>query len=431
MKRLTLGALAGFLLVFPIVVWASYSAWPPTWPLLLYQLSQVCALIGFNLLTFQFLLASRMPILEMGLGQDRLFQVHRAFGIAGFGFVALHGLAYTTWELIARGSISVSLLKLAGVLGLTLTALIAVVAMYHDRFGMKYETWKNIHRLTFLILPMVFVHSLLLGSTIISSQAVRIQWFVLVGLYGVVVVYRASILIYIRNHPFKVSAVRQESHDTWTVEFDGPKPRYLPGQFMFVNLVRNGTVSESHPFTISSSPTADIMSITPKAIGDFTSTIRHTAIGDQAYIEAPFGVFSYTNSDAQRLAFIAGGIGITPFLSMLRHMRDTNTKRDVVLIWGNKTEDDIMFVDELRDMVRSFDKFTMHHVLSHGEWEGKSGLSGDTGFVDGDKVRQYLGTPTDYEIYVCGPPIMMTKLIPAIKSLGVPPGQIRSERFAV
>ena len=228
MKKTILALLAAFLIVFPVVFWA-LDAIPPTPGLILYNLSQLFALVGFNLLTMQFLLTSRIPLLEKGLGQDRLFRIHRRFGIFGFAAVAVHGILYTTWELVNMGTISVSVLKTLGVVGLVLVALIAVVAMYHDRLGMKYETWKNIHRLTFLILPMVFIHSILLGSTLNRTPALRIQWFVLIGLYALVVIYRASILVWIRSRPFTVAAVDQETHDTWTLACDGPRPEHYPG----------------------------------------------------------------------------------------------------------------------------------------------------------------------------------------------------------
>ena len=112
---------------------------------------------------------------------------------------------------------------------------------------------------------------------------------------------------------------------------------------------RPGLPVEEHHFTIASSPTEPAFhTSTIKASGDFTATIGQTSPGDLAIIQAPFGRFSYVlKPQALDLVFIAGGIGITPLMSNLRHMRDTQADRRVLLLYSNKTENDIVFREEL------------------------------------------------------------------------------------
>jgi ferredoxin-NADP reductase len=228
------------------------------------------------------------------------------------------------------------------------------------------------------------------------------------------------------RQPYRVEDVVQETHDTWTLRFAGPQLDYHPGQFMLLRLRRNGKLSESHPFTISSSPTERQLAVTPKAVGDFTETVGETSPGDTAYIEAPYGVFSYVNHTGLSLAFIAGGIGITPFMSMLRHMRDTGDTRNVVLIWGNKSEADIPFRDEMEQLEHSADWLRVVHVMSHQEDFG-----GEQGFITGELIERQIPDIRERQVFICGPPVMMEKVRPAVAALGLPKGRIHFERFAI
>lgn len=119
---------------------------------------------------------------------------------------------------------------------------------------------------------------------------------------------------------------------------------------MILRLIYDGLVGEPHPFTISSSSSAEWLSVSIKTVGDFTEKIGTTKPGDYALIDAPYGRFSFLEFPAQKYLFIAGGIGITPFMSMLRFICDNRISREVLLLWGNRTERDIAFQDELDEM---------------------------------------------------------------------------------
>jgi len=185
-------------------------------------------------------------------------------------------------------------------------------------------------------------------------------------------------------------------------------------------------VSESHPFTISSSPTRDELSISVKSVGDFTSTIRDTKTSDVAYIDKPYGVFSFLNHDTKNLVFIAGGIGITPFISMLRYIYDKRLERNVILIWGNKTSKDVAFGDELEKMSSEMPSLKVIHVMS-----GQDDWQGEKGYVDAEKVKKYVTDLGNTQFFVCGPPVMMSKIVKMLKGLDVPGNRIHYERFAL
>jgi predicted ferric reductase len=316
-------------------------------------------------------------------------------------------------------------LKILGIVTLTLIIVTAGAAILYKRLRLKYETWKNIHRAGYAIFAMGFVHSFFMGSDL-HNWPLRIFWIVMACIYVIVLLYRIWNWSHVRRHPFSVAEVLQETPDVWSLYFNGKYRDYKPGQFMIVQLVRNGKVSEPHPFTISSSPTGDRLSISVKSSGDFTSTIGDTKIADTAYIDAPYGVFSFLNHDARDLVFIAGGIGITPFISMLWYMYDKKLERNIILIWGNKTEKDIVFKEDLERMASEMPSLKIVHVMS-----GQDDWTGEKGYIDEEKLKRHVSNFQDSQFFLCGPPVMTIAVEKTLTKLGVPKKKIHYERFAL
>ena len=423
-KRNLLYLLALVLLAIPVIEWARVSYLVVQWPTILYDASRVLAVLGFVVLFFQYVLASRVRAFESSLGLDRLIQAHRKTGIAALALLFLHGALYSSYEL-ALGFLTLGWQKLLGIGALVLLIVVAGAAILWKSLGWRYETWKRIHYASYVILPLGFLHALLLGTTVNSSLVTRIYFIVLLALYVLVVASRIAKRLQVRANPYTVSDVRRESHDIVSLRFNGPVPSFAPGQFMIVNLFRGSGYSEAHPYTISSGPDEEHLRISAKGIGDFSRSVAEVAPGTRALIEAPYGVFSYDNAPGDSLVFIAGGIGITPFLSQLSALRSRGEQRKVRLIWGNKTREDIAFADELEAAGEHLDDFALVHVLSNEEWDG------ETGFVDESIVRKYVDDVDRAQFFVCGPPIMMEKLIPALHEMGVPDARLHYERFAL
>lgn len=423
MRKLIL--LIGVYIAIPIAFWARTLT--PGLPLAvyLYDAGRFLALVGFVLILFQYVLSSRIRLIERGIGLDRLFSIHRKLGVAGLTFIFVHPIALFTSAKVQGYDEPLSPLKILGIFALLVLCMAAGVAILYRRLHLKYETWKNIHRASYVIFGLGFAHSFLLGSDI-QSLPLRVFWIVLACIYVAVLVYKVGNWACVRSCPFEVSRVSKETHDTWSLYFEGKYLNYRPGQFMIVRLIRDEKVSEPHPFTISSSPIQDRLSISVKSVGDFTSTIGDTKISDGAYIDAPYGVFSFFNYDARDLIFIAGGIGITPFMSMLRYIYDRKLERNITLIWGNKTEEDIVFKDELEKMAADLPWLKVVHVMSKQDnWQGEKG------YVDAEKLKKYVSNFQEGEFFICGPPLMMTMVQRTLRDLGVSKKRIHYERFAL
>jgi len=401
------------------------------------ELGKGFALVGVALLALQFVMAARLRWIERPFGLDIILSFHKAMGVFAAILILLHPILLAAsggWGLLYN--IRQPWFIWLGKIALLLLLILAASAVLRPRLAIAYETWRRRHNLAIVIFGLAFIHSAVVGDDMHNPA----MWGLWLGFLGIAVsayAYHKAIIPWsARRSAFVVHDVKSETHDVWTLELEPPAGAtvfdYRPGQFQFLTLFRGdrGCPIEEHPFTIASSPTESNLCLSIKASGDFTATVRETRVGDRAAVRGPYGRFSYTydpgNTD---LVFIAGGIGVTPFLSMLRHMRDTEAPIDVLLIWGNKSAKDIAFREELGDMAAAErPSVRVVHVLSDpgDDWKGEAG------YVDRGIIERLAGEGlAGKTYYVCGPPVMMEKVFANLRSLGVSSGRVLYERFAL
>jgi predicted ferric reductase len=404
----------------------------------LFELGKNCALMGFMVLVFQFVIATRIKWVERAFGFDILIRYHKHMAVfAGILFLA-HPLL-----LAAGGGGSRLLLALdlpwyiwIGKALLLLLLLNILLSIFQTPLHLKFEKWRRGHDILGpLILVMAFAHSWIVGDDLQLAplKAIWVAGLVLaISLFIYHVLLRPKLL---RRRAYTVVDVQPETNDVWTVTMRPPEGErvypYLPGQFHFVTFYRNQTLPvEEHHWTISSSPAEKShVSSTIKALGDFTATMGETKPGDKAAVHGAFGRFSYLlHPEEDDLIFFAGGIGITPLMSMLRHMRDVNDDRSVLLVYANKDESQIVFRKELSEIEAGENpRLKIVHVLSrpHEAWRG------ETGHVDREKIERLCGKDLGNKVfYVCGPPPMLKGVISALNEMRVRDEQIRVEIFS-
>ena len=159
-------------------------------------------------------------------------------------------------------------------------------------------------------------------------------------------IFWIGLLLYVRivkplfmlRRPYRVSEVRKERGDTTTLVMqpDGhPGFRFSPGQFGWLTLWGSPFKITAHPFSFSSSAAATDgrVEMTIRNLGDFTSEIPKVPVGQRVYLDGPYGAFTIGNP-ADMHVLIAGGIGVTPMMSMIRTLADQGDKRPVVLLYG-------------------------------------------------------------------------------------------------
>ena len=380
-------------------------------------------LVSFAVLSLQPVLAARLRTLDRLFGLDSIYILHKTMGMAGAVLLlcslAVLGAAGGEWGSHAAGITACGILSVLG-----------ITAFLHAQLGMTYESWRSLHNVLALsALVAAFIEALLLAGSF-PVRAVCTALF-LAGL-GAYTSHRIIGPAIRRKHPYRVRSVTNEARNVWTIALeppDGAPLDHLPGQFQFLTF--DGGRGEEHPFTISTSPGSGVVhASTIKGSGDFTRTIGSVRPGDTVGVQAPFGRFSYVlHPDEKDLVLIAGGIGITPFMSMLRHMRDTNADKDVLLLYANNTEEDIVFRRELDEIASGrAPRLRVVHVLGKpgGDWQGERGSVGN------ELIGKYCPDGlANKAFWLCGPPPMMTALIALLIGHGVPSRRVRSERFAL
>lgn len=447
---------AFLLLVVPVAVILTKAPANLVWVKIL---QQIFGLWGFLLLIGQFILSSRLHVLEAGIGLDRLLHVHRYTGIATLICLGSHYALFFLHTLLYKPDYWPDLQRdwpvLLGTLMFLIVLVIGITALFWEKFHMRYETWKTIHYAAYAIPPLIVIHIFVLGSNTKSSLTLKTLVLVLALGYVGIVISRLRTSFRKRRSPFQVSQVIAQTHDIVSLRFSGGYPlQYQPGQFALLTLVRNGVKDAPHPFTVSSSPHQDFLEFSIKARGDFTRTIAATNKGDQAYIEGPYGNFScladqrlvhvkesviraggipdYQSVDVQELVFLAGGIGITPCISMLRYLHEQHNSKPLLLCWGNKTVQNVAFRDELRTLAEQHANWRIVHAFSR-EKSGQTPGFGkvEYGRLTGELVHSYVPDMKGRQFFLCGPTVFRDTLVQDLHSLGVVSPNIHFELFSL
>ncbi|MGB6220032.1 ferredoxin reductase family protein [Haloferula sp.] len=399
-------------------------------------------LIAFAMVAMQFVLSARIRWIERPFGLDAVLRFHRRMGMWAGLFLIIHPL------LLALGESGPELLyKIEvpwfiwfGRIALLLVATQVAVTIFRRSIDLKYESWRQLHLvIAAVVLVLAFTHSWSGGGSL-GSPAMKAYWIALATTaVGAQIWHRGLRPRNLKRHLYRVRSTKGESHEVATIVLEpdegGPVAEFLPGQFHFLRAV-DAIVDiphEEHPFTISSCPTERRhFASSIKCSGDFTAKIPKIQEGDRFAIDGPFGRFSYVLHPAEtHLIFIAGGIGITPLMSMLRHMRSTHREDlSVTLLYGNTAAEDIVFHRELDEIAESgAPRLEVIHVLSHPDLAG--GWNGETGHINREMIAASLPNDlTKTGVYLCAPPGMMSEISGIILDLGVPKTRIHLEAFS-
>jgi ferredoxin-NADP reductase len=211
--------------------------------------------------------------------------------------------------------------------------------------------------------------------------------------------------------------------------FKFPRPAeldYKPGQFLFVTINPFGKELSKH-FSFSSSPTEkEHIEFTKKFTdSEFSAALKALKPGDWARIDAPYGTFTF-EGEYPKIGLLAGGIGITPLISLCKYCVDKHLDTKVTLLYGCRTEVDIAFKKELGEMQQQNNKLKVVFTVN----EPSSDWSGAVGVITADMVKQEIPDFQETIFYTCGPPQMVEVMEKLVESLGLPKTQLKREYFA-
>jgi len=389
---------------------------------------------GLAMMGLQFGLTARFRFVTAPWGEDVIYHFHRQVSLIAVGLVVAHPLIIFAAqpELLARPeSGAVPLGAVAAVLSIGALFALVVAALWRVKLKIGYELWHRTHIALALVAIIGGIVHMIGWSFYLEDPRKRALW---IGL----VVFWIALLLYVRvikplfmlRRPYRVAAVHRERGDATTLvmEPDGHAGfRFTPGQFGWLSVWRSPFGITAHPFSFSSSAESPSgrVAMTIRNLGDFTSTVHQLPVGQRVFLDGPYGAFTI-GQPADMHVLIAGGIGITPMMSMMRTLADRGDKRPVVLFYGSKDLESTIFREELEALTSRLDLRVVLVLAAP-----PAGWAGETGRINAELLGRHLPKPyAMHEYFICGPDPMMDAVETALGELGVPMSKYHSERYS-
>lgn len=205
---------------------------------------------------------------------------------------------------------------------------------------------------------------------------------------------------------------------------DGLKFDYIPGQF--VKIKPNLPSGHGKAYTISSIPSDEFVCITVKRKGEVSSAIIDLKVGEKINLDGPYGHF-YPEHDSKEIVMLAGGIGITPFYSIIKSNFESKKQSKITLFYSNKTIKDIVFFDGLNDLSNDNPKFKIIYCLT-AEKENNPSIQ-EYSRIDESIIMKYINSLEDKHFYICGSISFTDDMRKLLKKMNVKEENIFTETF--
>lgn len=413
---------------------------------------RLTGLVGMVMYALNLIYATRLRFLEFWFGGlNRVYIAHHLLGGFALIMLAFHpmllAVRYVTSSLtqaalllIPNGLTPVNALWLRtsdfhsavliqwGIF-LGIVAFWGMVVLLLITFFIKipYNVWLFTHRFLGFAFFLAGLHVIILSSNASSSTPLKIYVLVMSLLGIVAFIYRSVVgKILIRKYKYQITGVEVAgggvTHLTM-MPVDMPMS-YKAGQFVFIRILdapaQTGVNKEWHPFTISSNPSDNSLRLSIKGLGDYTNQLSKVQVGATVEVEGAYGKFTYSNYKNKNQIWVAGGIGITPFLSMAKDLPNTDYKID--LYYSVKTASELLDWRALNEMaVFKKPDFKIYPFVADQQ----------EGYLGVDYIEQHSGSLKDKDIFICGPPPMMASLRKQFKDKSVPGTSIHTEEFGM
>jgi ferredoxin-NADP reductase len=222
---------------------------------------------------------------------------------------------------------------------------------------------------------------------------------------------------------------------TMAFQFDKPN-NFVFKAGQYIDLTLSGSQPQSgpsdgmtHTFSIVSSPSDEEILVTTRMRGTvFKQALSSLPVGSGVRIEGPIGSFSLHNNTSRPAVFLAGGIGIAPFLSMLSYATQEKMRHPIILFYANRYLEDAAFIDALWKLERANPRFrfvpTLTRVANSNGWKGK------TGRISSEMLLTHVGVLRGPIYYIAGPPTMVAAARRSLSEVGVDEDDIRTEEFS-
>lgn len=392
----------------------------------------------------------------------------RAMGLLGFGYAILHLVIYVAWdrmgslastfsEIAERRFLTVGFIAILLMLPLALTSTDGMIRWLGP------IRWKQLHRLSYVVVILGVLHFYMLVKSDVRQPLIFAG--VLTPLLGVRVGHvllerwkkdqrkslrkgqtKRSSKIY--SGPLEVVEIRKETSNVKTFRLKHPESKEIPfvhkpGQYLTL-LVNESGHSSRRCYTLASAPTQrEYVEVTIKrhdaGLGS-RYMHDHVTVGTLLQVIAPAGKFWFDGKDCDSVCLIAGGVGITPPMSMLRYLVVTKWTGRIFFLNAVRTLQDIIYREELQALAQAHNNLSIVHFISQSESVSSSSSIDEPserttdaayqfGRIDAATIRNLVPDILNTPVFMCGPEPMMEAIREGLLSIGMPKEQIHTEEF--
>jgi predicted ferric reductase len=388
------------------------------------SLGEILGLVGVTMFCLNIVLSIRLKIFEDYFGgMNRVYIAHHIFGGTAFIILLFHPLALAS--AILPYSLKGAALYLlpgdnwsinVGIATLLLTMSLLILTFF---VNLPYQLWRFTHKFLGPAFFLASIHGFFISSDISRYGIMKIymSFFFLLGL----IAYTYKTLLgryFITEYQYTVTQVKTLSDDIVELTLSPIKKAMnsIPGQFVFLRFKSKNVSQEVHPFSITALGANNSIIFGIKSEGDYTKTLQNLQVGDIAFLEGAFGRFSYQKVKNKNQIWIAGGIGITPFLNMAKSLTDTTYTID--LYYSVRTPEEATYLDELQKIAASNTHFRIFPFFSKTQ-----------GRLTAEAIAKTSADIIKKEFFICGPPPLMKSLKTQLLKLSVPKDTIHTEEF--
>ena len=391
-----------------------------------YWLGKLAGLTGFLFLSLLIFSGDTARFFDRFFGMDKIIKFQRKFSLITMIFILLHPTFFILSNKLIWSYLIPDFSVIPFALGIISFYIFIIVLIASKIYKLiSYAIWQYLHLLAYLLFLFALYHAFNWGSDS-GNWSVRVIYLILFTAIIIGIIYRTNYKIKQRfAGKFYVQGIKPETKDVFTLRLKSEKKFiFKAGQFCFLRLNKDKLYAR-HPFTVASAPIENEISFTAKQTGRFTKALSKLKRGEEVIVDGPCGVFTIEDR-AKDLVFMAGGVGITPFMSMIRGKLKDNKNQKIILLYGSKTEKDIIYQEQL-DSIKT-DWLKKVYVLSDEQTVPKIG-GYETGYVNQEIIKKYVNNINNSLFYICGPESMKNSLQKILNQLGVKKQDIMIEDF--
>jgi predicted ferric reductase len=408
--------------IIPVLLWIfahlPISVYFSDFYLILLSIGQIAGLVGLTMYSINLILSARLGIIENHFnGLNIVYKEHHKIGKYAFLLMILHPIFMFLSRITVSFGYAIDLIIPGkdffvdlGLISLYLISTLLILTLFAK---IPYHLWKLSHKFTGVVFVVAVFHSFLIPSTISSNKPL---WFymLLIVIAGIsAYLYRTVFFkLFVKRYKYTISTVKKLNEKVVEITLlptdINKKIEYYPGQFVFVSFKSEKVTDEIHPFSIASSDTNKIVIIS-KIEGDYTKNLMEIEINSEALIEGPYGRFSYHYFPNPNQIWIAGGIGVTPFVGMASSIKkESSFNIDLYNCLKEETE-------KLGIPVRNINL--------------KPFFSKNMGHITAKYIKENSKNFDVSEFFICGPNKFMNELRKQLTELGIKNGKIHTEEF--